>query len=155
MEMPKPGDAHRKLRLLLGEWIGEEQLHPSPWDRMGGVATGKVINRLALDGFAVIQEYLQERTGRNNFIGHGIFTWNESEHCYELWWFDSMGMPPSHFRGAFDDDILTLTSKNSQGQMRAVFDFSKGSTYRYTMEVSSDGSQWSPFMDGRYARKKG
>ena len=40
MDMPKPGDAHKKLETLVGEWQGDETLHPAPWDA-GGAATGQ------------------------------------------------------------------------------------------------------------------
>jgi hypothetical protein len=152
MNMPKPGEQHLKLRRLMGEWVGEEHLHPSPWDQKGGVATGRIHNRLALEGFAVIQDYEQERNGGVTFLGHGIFTWDPGEKCYILYWFDSLGLSPNLFKGTFDKEILTLTSKSEQGQTRAVFDFGKDSTYRYSMEVSPDGSQWVTFMDGHYAR---
>ena len=153
MEMPKPGEKQGKLKRMMGEWVGEERLHPSPFAQHGGVATGRVRNKLALDGFAIIQDYEQERNGVANFTGHGIFTWNQEEQCYMLYWFDSMGMPPSLFRGTFENEILTLTSKNAHGLTRAVFDFGKDSTYRYMMEMSPDGNQWTAFMEGHYARK--
>ena len=63
MEMPKPGSPHQKLQRLSGKWTGEEKMHPSPWDPKGGAATGRILNRLSLDGFVVVQDYEQERSG--------------------------------------------------------------------------------------------
>lgn len=63
MEMPSPQEAHARLGILAGEWTGEEHMHPSPWDPKGGTALGRVHNRAALDGFAVVQDYEQERNG--------------------------------------------------------------------------------------------
>ena len=93
MEMPTPGDAHRRLEVLVGTWIGEETMHPSPWDPQGGVADGTIENRLALDGFNVIQEYTQSRDGQQTFAGHGVFGWDGQRGCYTLHWFDTMGTP--------------------------------------------------------------
>jgi hypothetical protein len=137
---------------MAGEWVGDEKIHPSPWDPNGGSAIGRVHNRLALEGFAVIQDYEQERDGRVNFAGHGIFRWDPLEQCYILYWFDSMGMPPNIFKGTFDARVLKLVSKNGQGHSRAVFDFSKENQYDYRMEVSPDGTQWYLFMNGIYRR---
>ena len=73
IQVPKLTQAHEKLKTLVGTWRGSETIHPSPFDAKGGEATGIVNNRLALDGFAVIQDYEQQRGGRTNFRGHGIF----------------------------------------------------------------------------------
>jgi hypothetical protein len=67
MEMPKPTAAHKQLELLAGDWVGEEIMHPSPWATGGGTATARVRNRVGLDGFAVIQDYVQERGGEPTF----------------------------------------------------------------------------------------
>ena len=73
MEMPRPGDAHKKLAALVGDWTGDETLHPSPWDPAGGAAQAQVTNRWVADGFAVVQEYEQRRNGKVTFRGHGVF----------------------------------------------------------------------------------
>ena len=56
IQVPKLTQAHEKLKTLVGMWRGTETIHPSPFDKKGGQATGIVNNRLALDGFAVIQD---------------------------------------------------------------------------------------------------
>ncbi len=66
MEMPKPTEAHRRLHAFLGEWEGEEKLSPSPWGP-GGTAHGRSICRLDLDGFFVIQDYVEEKDGRTSY----------------------------------------------------------------------------------------
>ena len=151
MEMPKPNDAHQKLERLIGHWSGEEKLFPSPWDPKGGVARGQVVNRRALDGFVVVQDYEQERGSVPSFRGHGVFSWDANQKCYALHWFDSMGMSPNVFRGNFEGNVLTLISKDPQMQNRAVFDFSRERQYTFRMEVSQDGAKWQTFMEGHYA----
>lgn len=154
MEMPKPSEAHRKLEKMVGDWTGEEKIYPSPFDPQGGVAIARVHNKLGLAGFAVIQDYEQERNGVVNFSGHGIFRHDAFQNCYVMHWFDSMGMPPSEFKGTFDNDVMIATAKQAQGVSRATLDFSKAGTYTFKMEVSPDGNQWFPFMEGKYAKQK-
>lgn len=153
MEMPKPTEAHRKLEKLAGEWSGEEKLHPSPWDPKGGPATGRAHNRVALDGFAVIHDYEQERGGAITFRGHGVFSYDAGKKEYVMHWWDSMGMPPNEFRGTWQGDVLTVTAPGSQGHSRAVWDLSEKGVYRFQMDVSQDGKQWMTFMEGRYTRR--
>ncbi len=153
MEMPKPTEAHRKLEKLVGQWTGEERLFPSPWDPKGGTAVGRVQNRLALDGFIVVQDYEQRRGGVVNFRGHGVFSWNAGEAVYVLHWFDSTGLPPNQFRGGFEDDVLTLTDHGPQGHFRVVFDHRQPDRYSFRMEVSQDGNAWQTLMEGSYSRE--
>jgi len=153
MEMPKPTEAHHQLQKLVGSWTGQERISPSPWDPKGGIAVGRVHNRLALDGFVVVQDYEQERDAKINFRGHGVFGWDAIGQCYVMHWWDSLGMPPNEFRGNFDRDVLTLTSEDTQMHSRATFDLSKPGKYRFRMEVSQNGSEWYPFMDGDYTRQ--
>lgn len=151
MDMPKPGDAHARLHALVGQWGGEERLHPAPWDLAGGSATAFINNRLALDGFAVIQEYEQYRDGKPTFSGHGLFWWDEDAHQYVMTWFDSMSGTPADFRGGFDGDVLQLVNERSQGGFsRCTFDHGIPGEYVFMLEVSNDGVTWAPSMEGAY-----
>jgi hypothetical protein len=153
MEMPRPTEAHRRLERIVGRWQGEERMLPSPWDPEGGSAIGRVRNDAALDGFAVVQDYEQERDGVVTFRGHGVFRWDASASEYALDWYDSLGFDPNHFRGTFDGDVLALVSRGAQGLTRAIFDFGQPGRYSYTMDVSGDGTQWTPMMHGVYLRE--
>jgi hypothetical protein len=153
MEMPRPTDAHRRLERIVGRWSGEERLYPSPWDPQGGTALGRIDNRLAMDGFAVVQDYEQERNGVITFSGHCVFRWDDAEQCYILHWFDSTGMPPDVFRGTFEDNVLTATTQGPKGWSRCTFDHRQEGHYSFRMEVSQDGAQWHTFMDGTYTRE--
>jgi len=113
-----------------------------------------VQNRRALDGFAVVQDYEQERNGKIKFRGHGVFRFDGEDGSYTLHWFDSLGLPPSEFRGRFEGDVLTLTNAGPQGITRAVFELHGNRGYTYRMQVSPDGTNWFPFMDGDYTREE-
>jgi hypothetical protein len=150
-EMPKPGPAHVQLNKLAGEWTGEEKLHPSPWDPAGGSAIGKVSNRVALDGFALVQHYEQRRDGQVTFAGHGVFWFDPEKSTTTLHWWDTMGGTVNVFTGGWTGDELAMTAVGPMGHMRCRFAV-KGATYRFVMEVSPDGKQWLPSMEGTYRR---
>lgn len=153
MDMPKPTDAHKKLEMLLGTWEGEEKMNPSPWAPEGGMAQGKVVNRPALDGFNVVQEYEQKAQGKTTFTGHGVFEWNPKESCYIMYWWDSYGSPGSLHKGNFDGKVLTLNSKGEMGMSRAIFDLRETGAYGFKMDMSQDGKTWATFMEGKYSKK--
>jgi len=148
--MPKPGDAHKKLAALIGDWSGGETLHPSPWDPSGGSASARVVNRWVVDGFAVVQEYEQRRGGKVAFRGHGVFWFDAVKDQYVMHWWDSMGGAGGEYRGGFDGGVLTLGAAMPQGgQARTSFDLSQPGAYAFAMEVSPDGMRWQPAMTGK------
>lgn len=152
MDMPRPTEAHQALGRIVGEWSGAERIHPSPWDPQGGDAHGVVSNKVSCDGFAVVQEYEQRRGGATNLRAHGVFTYDPNRDRYLLYWFDSSGMQAmSEFAGTFVDGVMKLET-SGDFRSRATFDFSAEDRYRFLMEVSPDGVNWAPFMDGEYTR---
>jgi hypothetical protein len=153
MDMPQPTAAHRQLAALVGDWVGEEKMFPSPGDPKGGTATGRVHNRLALDGLVVVQDYEQERGGAVNFRGHGIFAWDAEQQRHMLYWFDSVAQTPNLFQGNFEGNALVVTSASTQGHVKATFELLPPDRYRYRMDVSGDGQSWAPMMEGHYRRQ--
>ena len=154
MEMPKPTPAHDKLRKLIGRWKGPETMSPSPWDPKGGTAVGTAENKPALDGFAVIQDYIQLRENNVTFRGHGVFAYDTNENCYTIHWFDSMGTPGNLYKGNFEGDVLKLSSKFQTGFSRVSWDLSKEGEHTFKMEMSPDGKMWQPMMVGTYKKEK-
>lgn len=150
--MPRHSPAHQQLHVLAGDWAGAETIHPSPWFTKGGTAVGRVKNRVALDGLAVVQHYEQEVGGTVGFRGHGIFTYDGAAGQHMLYWFDSMTQTPNIFKGSFAGNVLTLTSQSPQGYVRASWDVSQVDGYSYRMEVSGDGKLWTPLMEAEYRR---
>jgi hypothetical protein len=153
MDMPKPTDAHKKLELLVGTWEGEEIMHPSPWAPEGNKAAGKVVNRAALDGFNVVQEYEQRTQGKLTFSGHGVFEWNPKESCYIMSWWDTFGGVGNQFKGQFENKVLTVTNEGEMGHSRAMFDMREPGVYAFKMDMSQDGKNWATVMEGRYQKK--
>jgi hypothetical protein len=147
MELPKPGEHHQRLERLAGTWTGEERYQPSPMFPGGGTALATVENRMALDGFALVQDYSHAIEGRTSFRGHGVLRWDPAEAHYVFHWFDSGGAHPVEFRGHFEGDRLALEARTAQGHLKASWELTDdGNGYRYEMLVSQDGSLWFPFM---------
>lgn len=156
MDMPKPGDPHKKLSALVGEWTGDEKLHPSPWDPSGGGARAQVTNRWIADGFAVLQEYEQSRDGQVTFRGHGVFWFDPRTEEYVMHWWDSMGGTAGEYRGRFDGDRLVLGAAMPQGgHSRTSWLLTGPDAHDFLMEVSPDGEVWMPAMEGQYQRRTG
>ena len=151
MDMPKPGPEHKQIAKLVGNWVGDETLAPSPFDAKGGSAKARVTNKLALDGFVVVQDYEQTRNGAVSFRGHGVFAWDPVKKCVALSWFDSMGGIPQTFTGNFKGDVLEMTSPHPMGHAKCTFDVS-GGAYKFSLSMSEDGKQWMPFMSGAYRK---
>lgn len=155
MDRPTIGDAHLRLHRLAGQWGGEETLHPAPHDP-GGPATAFVNNRIALDGFTVVQEYEQYRPGQPTYSGHGVFWFDGATSQYALVWFDSMMGMAFDFRGDFEGEVLRLVNALPQGGfLRATFDIGLPGEYVFVMEFSPDGAAWSPTMEGAYGLLNG
>ena len=152
MDMPRPTPDHLALERLAGEWIGEEKLHPSPWDPVGGTAAARVTNRMILDGFALAQDYAQERGGGVTYRGHGVLRFDPASGGYVVWWIDSVGTPPGEFRGSLAGDTLALTQQGAMGHARATWKIA-ADRYDYRMDVSPDGAVWHPFLEGTYRRQ--
>lgn len=150
MDMPKPGPAQEKLKVFVGEWRGKEKMHPTQWMPEGGMRDAKISNRLALDGFAVIQDYAQLDNGKPAFSGHAVILKDPQSDKYQMHWFDSFS--PSIFEGSFDGRRAEFVHKSSMGMNRATFEFSKPGAYSFKMELSQDGKSWTPMMDGEYEK---
>jgi hypothetical protein len=149
MDMPKPGPAQEKLKTFVGEWRGRETMHPGPWLPQGAVRDARISNRMALDGFAVIQDYAQFDGANATFEGHAVILKSPQADGYEMHWFDSFS--PSLFKGSFDGRKAVFTSDSPMGRARATFEFA-GESYTFRMESSPDGESWTPMMDGEYRR---
>jgi hypothetical protein len=150
--MPTPGAAQKQIAKLAGNWSGDEVMAPSPWDPKGGTAKGKATNRVACDGWVVIQEYEQARDGKVTFRGHGVFSHDDKKNQAVLNWYDSMGGGPGVFTGTWKGDVLAMTGPSGMGgTARLTFDVT-GGAYKFTMEASQDGKKWMELMRGSYKK---
>ncbi|MFG1639112.1 DUF1579 family protein [Amycolatopsis sp. NPDC049252] len=155
MDMPTLGPAHDALQAFAGDWAGTEELAASPW-APASTAHADCEYRLALNGFALIQQYRQRREDGTEFLGHNIFT-ADPQTGETLWYgFDSYGFPPeSPARGDWDGATLVLAKKTARGVARHRLT-PDGDTLTHEIDVKlGDDDEFSPFLRARYHRKNG
>lgn len=154
MPMPTLTPQHRRLvQAMQGDWSGDELLHPSPWDPVGGRAFGRLQARAVLDGFFVTSDYVEERDGRVIYRGHGVYGWDDERQRYTMYWFDNAGSgPAAPALGTWDGDVLAFAQVSPQGHGRYVYTFEAEGRYRFRIDGSQDGAHWTAFMEARYMR---
>lgn len=153
MEMPKLTEQHKRYRALVGEWKGEENMHPSPWDPKGGTATSLTKARLDLGDFFLIMDYEQTRDGQVTYRGHGVMGWDPRQKKYTMHWFDVMGGDPGPpAPGTWEGNRLCFQHQHHMGHSRYTYEFQDDRTYTFKLEQSRDGKSWSTFVDGTYKR---
>ena len=153
MEMPKLVAEHARLLEFTGEWQGEEQVAASPWGP-AGPALGQMSFRSDLNGFALIQDYVQHKGTRISFRGHGVFLVEPQSHEILWYWFDSLGFPPGDpARGTFDGQVLTLNRLTERGASRYTYEISADvCSFSIENKLPHD-QQFKPLVQGRYLRK--
>ena len=151
-EMPKPGPEHEELAALEGTWEGEEQLSPSPWGP-GGKARGRMTMKRDLEGFFVLQDYVEEKDGRVVYRGHGVLGFDPGAKAYTWYWVDSMGAPSQPTHGQWKGDTLVFTQTSARGDSRYTYRFETARRLEFRIESRSPGQDWQTFMTGTYDRR--
>ena len=155
MKMPEPLEYHKKLEAMVGEWEGEETMHPSPWNPDGAKATSRTSARLDLGGFFIVTDYHQQRAGAAAYRGHGLFGWDSEQKRYTMHWFDSIGnVPGAPALGTWEGDTLCFQHEQRMGHVRYTHTFVDRDTYTFKLERSEDGQTWTPLTEGNYKRMK-
>jgi len=149
MDMPKPGEEHRKLQAFVGEWKGDEKMFPSPWDPKGGPAKSRTVTKADLDGFFIVSDYTQERDGKVSYRGHGVYGWDSFQKHYTMHWFDTMGCDPGEpAKGVWEGNTVRFQSQHPMGHGRYTYVFDGKDRMTFKLEHSQDGKNWSMFMEG-------
>jgi Protein of unknown function (DUF1579) len=150
--MPRPGPEHERLAALDGTWEGDEQLAPSLWGP-GGQARGRLVNRRDLDGFFLVQDYVQEKDGRVMYRGHGVLGYDPGAKAYTWYWVDSMGSPSQPMSGTWDRDALRFESASPRGDGRYEFRVDGRGRLEFRIDRRFAGGDWQNFLTGTYARR--
>ncbi|MFF4597183.1 DUF1579 family protein [Amycolatopsis sp. NPDC001319] len=152
MEMPEITPAHEELKALIGDWAGVEELAASAW-APAATAKATATYRGALDGFAVVQEYVQTREDGSTFLGHNVFTVDPATQ-ETLWYgFDSYGFPPGEpGRGEWREGTLHLEKRTPRGVARHRLT-PDNDVLTHEIDVKmGDAAEFGPFLRARYTR---
>ncbi len=149
---PAPLEEHRRLAAFAGEWAGEEMVYPSRWVE-GGAAVSRVVARMDLNGFYLIQESRQTRNGQETFATHGLFTYDREDRLYKMFWHDSLGyFAPAPAAGGWTNKTLILVRGSLRGSARHVYEIVDTDTYRLRIQFSPDAEGWADVLTGVYRR---
>ena len=147
-----PLTEHMRLSAFAGEWNGDETVFPSRWNS-GGPATSRVVARMDLNGFYLIQDSVQTREGKDVFAAHGLFTYDRDDRTYKLFWHDSLGYtPPSPASGGWVGNTLTLVRGSLRGNARHVYEILDDNSYSLKIQFSPDAEGWADVLTGLYRR---
>lgn len=147
-----PLPEHARLAAFAGEWDGEEVVFPSRWNA-GGPATSRIVARMDLNGFYLIQDGVQMRDGKQVFATHGLFTYDRDDRTYKLFWYDSLGYtPPSPASGGWVGKTLTLVRGSLRGNARHVYEIINEDSYSLKIQFSPDAEGWADVLTGVYRR---
>jgi hypothetical protein len=149
-DMPSPGPEHARLAQLEGTWEGDEDLAPSPRGP-GGRAWGRIVMTREVDGFFLLQDYLEELDGRVVFRGHGVVGWDPMARAYSWYWVDSTGVPGVPMSGRWEGEALTFTRDGPQGGLRCTWRIA-GRRLSFEAQAQSPGQGWVRMMAGTYER---
>lgn len=141
------------LKMLAGEWVGEETIAASKWGP-GGKAAARISARLDLGGRALIQDYSAERDSKPWLSAHAVFAFDEASPAYKLYWFDSFGfLPTLPAPGRWEGDALIFIRSSPRGMTRHTYVFPEPQKYRLILESSFDGgTTWLPVTEGHYSK---
>lgn len=148
-ELPKPGSQHKALEFMLGHFIGDETMHPSPWCAEEQQRSSTCRSRF-LDDFFLISEYEQRDGDTVTFRGHGVYSWDPQKACYVMYWFDSMGGRGGVAEGAMEGKTLTFQNQSPMGHHRYRYEVLERG-YSFEMAMSQDGEDWAVGMTATYA----
>ncbi|MFZ4578389.1 MAG: DUF1579 family protein [Myxococcota bacterium] len=153
--MPIAPEQQRLIDAMVGTWLADERLLPSPLDPAGGVATGRTQARAALEGLVVTADYAEERDDQIVFRGHGVYGWDAELRAYRMYWFDSLQPFPraGHAVGHWVGHTLTFRVSTSSAEHRYVYDFHEPGYYEFRIEIQRSGGKVETYMHGAYVRQ--
>src|SRR3982074_3020260 len=121
--------------------------HPGPR------AARRVVARIDLNGFYLIQDAVQTRDGKESFATHGVFTYDREDRLYKLFWHDSLGYyPPSPASGGWSGKTLILVRGSLRGSARHVYEVIDDNSYTMKIQFSPDAEGWADVLTRTYRR---
>jgi Protein of unknown function (DUF1579) len=148
-QMPKPGPEQKNLDYFAGNWKTTGDLKPGPMGP-GGKFTGTDRVEWMPGGFFLVS-HSQDAGAMGNGSALAVYGYDADKKVYTYDEFNNRG-EVVHATGTFDGKVWTWTSEMNMGgnSMKGHFILTETSptAYTYKFEMSQDGTNWAPVMDG-------
>ena len=152
-----PGPEAKKLDYFVGTWTSEGTIAQGPWGA-GGAFTSTSTNEWLPGNFFI--EGKSESKMPPEIGGDSkavmIMGYDTQQSGYASDRFSSMGQHEVS-KGTVSGDTWTWTSTTNYGGMeiqgKMTMKTVSPTSYTFKYEISMDGKNWSPFMDGKATKK--
>lgn len=153
MNMPKPGPEQKKLDYFTGNWTCDGDTKPGPMGP-GGKMTMTDDTKWMDGGFFVVI-HSQYKSPMGNGSGLAFLGYDGDDKKYTYNEFNSDGEAVVS-KGTVDGDSWTWIAdmKQPAGKGRFSEKILSPSSYTFKFEMSSDGANWMPIMDGKCTKNK-
>ena len=157
MALGEPGEHHRHLDAMIGEWSGEFTMHMPGMPPM--TSRGTVSREWVLGG-RYIHETIEATSEMGTFTGIGYIGYNNLDGQYEIIWMDSMSTAIYTETATFNPDTKVLstrgTHRDPKGQVinvRGKLDLSNPDRHVFVSYlITPDGKEFKHF-EGFTSRK--
>ena len=148
--MPKPGPEQKNLGYFAGNWKTTGDVKPGPMGP-GGKVTGADHIEWMPGGFFLVSHTQGSSSTMGKWTGLAIYGYDAEKKVYTFDEFDSVG-ENIHATGSFDGKVWTWTSDSTMGgkpmKGRYVVTVTSPTAYTFKFDMSVDGANWTPVMDG-------
>lgn len=143
------------LTFLLGDHVGEEDVHATRWTAAGD-ATAFTTGRVVAGGHMLAQDYRQVGAdGAELFALHAVFMTDRETGEILLFGFDSAGYVPEPSRGRFDGTVLRLARTSPRGEARLTITGGDDGRWSQHREFRPPGGAWQPVVTAHMSRTSG
>jgi hypothetical protein len=152
-QMPKPGPEHKKLDYFTGNWTCDGDMKSGPMGP-GGKMTMTDDSKWMDGGYFVVihSQFKSASMGDGNGIAFLGYDADEKKYTYNE--FNSQGETVVS-KGTVDGDAWTwIGDMKPSGKGRFSEKILSPTAYSFKFEMSSDGTNWTPVLDGKCAKSK-
>lgn len=153
--MPDTSGNLVRLHAFLGEWVGDEVLHPSPWNATRAQASARVTGALAVDGRVVVRDEARTSTARSERV-HAVLGYDPHVGRYVLDRFadvDATSTAAEPARGGWDGETLTFVYDTSVGPLRLQYTVVSPDHHTGTLSYWETERGWQTALAGDYHRQ--
>jgi hypothetical protein len=153
-EPAKPGPELKKLDIFAGSWTLDGTMKPGAMGPGGNMTESEKCEWMEGNFYLVCHSDYKSSMG--NGAGLAIMGYSTDDKAYTYREFNSFGEFDDS-RGTLDGDTWTWTSDEKMGTMtmkgRFIIKMTSATSYTFAFDMSQDGTNWTPVMDGKATKK--